>query len=63
MTDPSDVELAALAAASQAGGEYVESIGKMELASWSAHEWATLVEVIVTAFQNSLRAAADDLPL
>ena len=62
MIDPNERESAALAAASQAGGEYVESIGKTELAAWSAQEWATLIDVIVTAFQNSVRAAADDLP-
>ncbi len=37
------------------GGEYIDSIAKTDLASWSEHEWATLIEVVVTAFQDHLR--------
>jgi hypothetical protein len=42
----------------------VEAIGKTDLATWTGPEWATLVDAIVTAFQDSLRAAyADEPPL
>jgi hypothetical protein len=64
MIDPNKHETAALAAAAVTGGEYVEAIGKTDLATWTVPEWATLVDTIVTAFQDSLRAAyADDPPL
>lgn len=63
MIDPNPHELNALAAASAEGGAYVESLGKTDLARFTAQEWDTLVEVIVTAFQDHLREAyADDPP-
>lgn len=63
MIDPNPHEQNALAAAGAAGGAYVESLAKTDLAHFSAQEWATLVEVIVTAFQDHLRNAyADDPP-
>ncbi len=63
MIDPNTHELNALAAAGAEGGAYVESLGKTDLARFTAQEWDTLVEVIVTAFQDHLREAyADDPP-
>ena len=63
MIDPNTHELNALSAAGGEGGAYVESLGKTDLALFTAQEWATLVEVIVTAFQDHLREAyADDPP-
>ncbi len=60
---PNQHEAAALEAAAQAGGARVEAIGRTDLATWSAEEWAALIDVIVTAFQDHLRAAyADDPP-
>ena len=63
MIDPNPHETNALAAAGRAGGAYVESIGKTDLATWTEQEWATLIDVIVTSFQDFLREAyADDPP-
>ena len=63
MIDPNTHELNALAVAGAEGGAYVESLGKTDLARFTAQEWDTLVEVIVTAFQDHLREAyADDPP-
>jgi len=63
MIDPNTHEMNALAAASATGGAYIEGVGRTDLASWSEREWATLVEVIVTAFQDFLREAyAGDSP-
>lgn len=63
MIDPNKHEVNALAAASVMGGAYVESIGKTDLATWQEAEWAELVEVIVTAYQDHLQNAyADDPP-
>ena len=52
----------ALAAAGAEGGSYIESLAKTDLAQFTAKEWATLVDVIVTAFQDHLRAAYDADP-
>ena len=63
MIHPNIHEQNALIAASEKGGAYVESLGKTDLITWSPEEWATLVDVIVTAFQDFLRTAyADDPP-
>ena len=63
MIDPNQHETNALAAACQTGGEYVESLAKTDLATFTIVEWSTLIDVVVTAFQDSLRTAyADDPP-
>ena len=62
MIDPNKHEVNALAAASRMGGEYIDSIAKNDLASWSEHEWVTLIDVVVTAFQDHLRNAYSDDP-
>lgn len=63
MIDPSPYRANALAEASLLGGEYIESIAKTDLATFTATQWATLVEVIVTAYQDHLSSAyADDPP-
>ena len=63
MLDPNTHELAALQAAGQAGGAYIEALAKTDLTTWSPEEWAQLVDVIVTGFQDALRTAyADDPP-
>ncbi len=58
MTDPNENEIAALQAASPVAGEYLDSLGKTDLAVLSQGEWMTLIEVIVSAFQDALAAAA-----
>ena len=63
MIDPNTHELNALVAASAEGGAYVESLAKTDLALFTAQEWATLIEVIVTAYLDSLhRAYGEDPP-
>jgi len=63
MIDPNKHETQALATACQTGGEYVESLAKTDLASFTATEWETLVDVVVTAFQDALCSAyAQDPP-
>ena len=63
MIDPNKHETNALFAASISGGAYVETIGKTDLSGWTEQEWAALIDVIVTSFQDFLRQAyADDPP-
>jgi len=63
MIDPNKHETQALATACQTGGGYVESLAKTDLASFTSAEWETLVDVVVTAFQDALRSAyAQDPP-
>ena len=62
MLDPNIHERNALNDAGQAGGAFVEALAKTDLAAWTAGEWSQLVDVIVTAFQDSLRTAYADEP-
>jgi len=62
MLDPNSHERNALQDAGQAGGAFVEALAKTDLAAWTAGEWSQLVDVIVTAFQDSLRTAYADEP-
>lgn len=54
VVDPDAHESAAIAAASPMAGEYLESLGKTDLALLTEAEWLTLLEVIVTAYQDEL---------
>lgn len=54
MVDPSEHEQAAIVAASPSAGEYLESIGKTDLAVLTEAEWLTFLEVVVTAYQDAL---------
>ena len=54
MIDPDEHEIAAITAASPMAGEYLDSIGKTDLAVLTEAEWLTLLEVIITAYQDEL---------
>jgi hypothetical protein len=55
MVDPSENEIEAIEAASEPAGEFLENIGKTDLAELAEEEWLMLLEVIVTAYQDKLR--------
>lgn len=55
MVDPTENEIAAIVAAAPVLGEYVESIGKTDLAAMTEDEYMTAIEVVVTAYQDKLR--------
>ena len=54
MIDPSPFEQEAMAHAGDMGGEYLESLNKTDLVTLSQDEWDTLVNVICTAYSDSL---------
>ena len=57
--DPDEYEIAAIEAASPMAGEYLESIGKTDLAVLTEAEWLTLLEVVITAYQDELARRLD----
>ena len=59
VVDPDEHEIAAIAAASPTAGEYLESIGKTDLAVLTEAEWLTLLEVVITAYQDGLARQLD----
>ena len=56
MVDPTDAEIAAIRSASEPAGQYLESIGKTDLAKLEFDEWMTFLECVCTAFQNEMIA-------
>ena len=58
MIDPTPNEIEAMATGGQMGGEYLESIGKSDLATLSEEEWALFLDAIVTGYCDHLRALA-----
>lgn len=58
MIDPTPNEQAATEAGGHAAGEYLESLGKSDLAALSVAEWRTLIEVVVTGYCDALRELA-----
>lgn len=51
----SETELAALVDAGNAGGAYLDSIGKTDLASLSPDEYAAFIHAVFSAFGGSMR--------
>lgn len=67
MIDPTPHEQAAIKSAGQVSGEFIESLGKTDLMTWSVEEFLTLVEVIVTAYLDAkvrldAKDDSDDIP-
>jgi hypothetical protein len=59
MIDPTPNEKAAFVHGGDLGGEYLDSIGKTDLASLGREEWLTFVEAVVTGYCDHLRALAE----
>jgi Family of unknown function (DUF6511) len=62
MIDPRRDERAAMEHAVAMAGEYVESLSRTDLMTWSPDEFMTLIEVIATAFTDRLRELAERPP-
>ncbi len=61
MVDPTPRELQAMFEAGPMAGEYIESLGKSDLAQFSVNEFLTLIQVIVSAYlEAKVRLDADD---
>lgn len=63
MIDPTDLEKASMEAALAPLGEYVAEIGMQRpFAELTKQEVLTLIEVVVTAYQERLRAGSAEAP-
>lgn len=58
MIDPTPNEAEAMTVGGQQGGEYLESIGKSDLATLTETEWDRLIDAVVTGYCDHLRALA-----
>ena len=58
MIDPTPNEQAAMTHGGAMAGEYLDSLGKTDLAQLTSAEWQTFIEAIVTGYCDHLRALA-----
>jgi hypothetical protein len=58
MIDPTPNERAAIRHAGEMGGEYLDSLGRTDLARLSEAEWLAFVEAVVTGYCDRLRDLA-----
>lgn len=58
MDNPTKHEIAAIMATSEPAGAYLEKIGKTDLATMTQDQWMNFLEVVCTAFSDSMMAAA-----
>jgi len=58
MIDPTPNESEAMTVGGQQGGEYLESIGKTDLATLTETEWDRFLDAVVTGYCDHLRALA-----
>ena len=56
MIDANEAERRALADAGDAGGGFIETLGQTDMATWTEANWRDFVEIIVSAYVDSLVA-------
>jgi hypothetical protein len=61
MIDPTEYEREAIAHGGVQAGEYLEALGKTDLATMTTDEWDAFVEVIVTGYVERLGEIAEHL--
>jgi hypothetical protein len=54
MVDPTEHEMLAMAAASNRAGEFIEKLGKSDMAKWSPQQWNQFIEVVCGGYVESL---------
>lgn len=58
MIDPTPNEAEAMTVGGQMGGEFLESIGKSDLATLTETEWDCFLDAVITGYCDHLRALA-----
>lgn len=54
MIDANEAEIAAMIAASERAGEFIESVPSTDMAAWTEEQWHQFIEVICTGYVESL---------
>lgn len=58
MIDPTPNEIVSMEHGGHMGGEFLESIGKTDLAVLTQEQWQTFVEAVITGYCDHLRGLA-----
>ena len=54
MVDPNDQEVAAMAAAADIAGQYIDAVGRSDMATWSEQDWQGFIEAVCGAYVDAL---------
>jgi hypothetical protein len=54
MVDPTEQEVAAMRAAGEIAGQYIEAVGRTDMAAWSDTAWRGFIEAICGAYVDAL---------
>lgn len=54
MVDPNEQEAVAMRAAGEAAGQYIEAVGRTDMATWSEADWRGFIEAVCGAYVDSL---------
>ena len=54
MVDPNEQEVAAMGVAGDIAGQYLEAVGRTDMATWSEQDWRGFVEAICGAYVDAL---------
>src|SRR4051812_15700446 len=61
MIDPTPLERSAMDYAGEQAGEYIEALGKSDMAAMSAEEWGTLINVVCSAYFERVGAVINEM--
>ena len=62
MIDATSNEMQAMSSGGQQGGDYLERIGKSDLATLTETEWDRFLDAVITGYCDHLRALAGEDP-
>ncbi len=54
MVDPNDQEMAAMRQAGDVAGQYIEAVGRSDMATWSEDDWRGFIEAVCGAYVDAL---------
>jgi hypothetical protein len=54
MVDPNEQEVVAMRAAGDIAGQYIDAVGRSDMATWSEQDWRGFVEAICGAYVDAL---------
>ena len=54
MVDANEQEVAAMRAAGDIAGQYIEAVGRTDMATWSEADWRGFIEAICGAYVDAL---------
>ncbi len=54
MIDPNPIELAAMRQAGDRAGDYIDSLGRTDMAAWSKPEWTAFIAAICGSYVDAL---------